>query len=64
MKEKKQCSGGCRGSGYLGCAAPNSAEIKETNVMLIKCIRCGGTGFEEEVFKPDDSSYDANSQVN
>lgn len=64
MKEKKPCSGPCKGSGFLGCAAPDSGTITAENVMLIKCIRCGGTGFEEEVFRPDDSSYDSNAQKN
>lgn len=66
MKEKKPCTGPCLGSGYLGIVAPESVDIEKItheNLVLIPCVRCGGSGFEEVMYKPDDTSYDTDGTV-
>ena len=66
LKELKKCSGECRGSGFIGVGYPQDIDISKINsniLILIPCPKCGGSGFENSICKPDDSSYDQDNII-
>ena len=66
IKELRKCTGDCKGSGFIGVGSPKDIDISKINsdnLILIPCSKCGGTGFENSTYKPDDSSYDQDNII-